>query len=92
MRFLPEFVLLSISITFIQGQLVIPKIDNLNAIISLSQAERWLSFDKVQEVQNRVFNTVIIGLSSQWDITTLAEVLEHLVGEYVPQISEMLIE
>jgi len=91
MGFLAEFVLLSLSIIFVQGRFV-PQINNLNAIISSLQAEQFLSLDKLQQLQSEAFATALNGLGNHWNVTTLAQALQQLVIQYIPQVARMPIE
>jgi len=92
MHLLIEFVLLAVGIACVQGGLVVPQINNLNAIISSSQVKQFLSPDKLQQLQNRIAAIAISGFANRWNVATFAQVLQQLVTQYIPQVTQMRIE
>ncbi len=92
MRFFATLTLLFICLSFVQGQLVIPKINDLNTVLSSSQFQQLLSVEKLQQLKNEIFTTIVTGLKNNWNIDTIAQVLEQLITQYVPQVNQMNIE
>ena len=54
--------------------------------------EQFLGPDKLQELQTQFFTTVVAALGNNWNIATLAQVLQQLVTQFVPQVAQMRIE
>jgi len=92
MRFFAGFTLLFISIALVQGHPVVPQINNLNGIISLLQVEQSLSPDKLQQLQNQIFATTAAARANHWNVATLAQALQQLVTQYLPQVAQIRIE
>ena len=62
----------------------------LNAI--LPQVAQLLSPDKLQELQSQFFATVVTALGNNWNMATVAQMLQQLVTQFVPQAAQMRIE
>jgi hypothetical protein len=87
-----KFVLLLISLVSVQGLPVIPEIHDLNGILSSPDLQQYLSTDKSQELRREVFATTLKALTNRWDVPAIAQALEQLVTQYVPQVKQMNIE
>lgn len=62
----------------------------LNTLIP--QVELFLGPDKLQELQNQFFTTVVTALGSNWNTGTAAQMLQQLLTQFIPQIGQMRIE
>jgi hypothetical protein len=54
--------------------------------------EQFVGADKLQELQNLFFTTVVTGLGSNWNLATLSQALQQLVTQFIPQASQMRID
>jgi len=62
----------------------------LNTLIP--QIEEYLGADKLQELQNQFFGTVVSALGNNWNLGTVSQLLQQLVTQYIPQIAFMRID
>ena len=62
----------------------------LNTIIP--HIEEFLGPDKLQQLQTQFFTTVVTSLGNNWNLDTLAQALQQLVTQFVPQLAQMRIE
>jgi hypothetical protein len=62
----------------------------LNTIIP--HIETYLGPDKLQALQNQFFGTVVTALGNNWNMNTVAQALQQVVTQYVPQAASMRIE
>ena len=74
-------------------------IDNIFALANqlqlntiLPQIQSFLSPDKLQQLQEQFFATVVTALGDKWNLNTIAQALQQLVTQFVPQVSHMRIE
>jgi hypothetical protein len=51
-----------------------------------------LTPDKLQQLQNQIFVTIAAARANHWNVATLAQALQQLVTQYVPQVAQMRIE
>lgn len=92
MHFSVKFVLLLISLVFVQGQPVISEIHDLNGLLSSTDLQQYLSADKSQALRREIFATTLRALTNHLDVPAIAQALEQLVAQYVPQVKQMNIE
>jgi hypothetical protein len=84
--------LLFVSLAFVQSQPVVLKINDLNTVLSSSQFQQFLSIHKQQQLQKEIFTTMVTCLGNHWNIAAIAQALEQLLTQYVPQVNQMHIE
>ncbi|UJR38165.1 hypothetical protein I4U23_030842 [Adineta vaga] len=75
---------------------------NLNDIIALAnkfqiqqfipQITQFLNGDKLQQLQNQFFATIIAAAGNNWDLSTIAQTIQQLVTQFVPQLGLMRID
>jgi hypothetical protein len=58
----------------------------------IPQIEQFLGPDKLQELQSQFFATVVSALGNNWNMATVAQMLQQLVTQFVPQVAQMRIE
>jgi hypothetical protein len=92
MRCFAELVFLFVSLAFVQGQPVVSEINDLNTILSSSEFQQYLSVDKLQQLRREIFATTLTCLGNHYDLAAIAQVLEQLITQYVPQVKQMHIE
>jgi hypothetical protein len=51
-----------------------------------------LSSDKLQQLQTQFLATVVTALGNNWNLNTVAQALQQLVTQFVPQAAQMRIE
>jgi hypothetical protein len=54
--------------------------------------EQFIGADKLQQLQNQFFATVVTGLGNNWNLATVSQALQQLVTQFVPQAAQMRIE
>jgi len=54
--------------------------------------EEFLGPDKLQELQDLFFNTVVSALGNNWNLATVAQALQQLVTQFIPQAAQMRID
>ena len=58
----------------------------------LPQVEQFLGPDKLQELQNQFFTTVVSALGGNLNMANVAQMLQQLVTQFIPQMAQMRIE
>ncbi|CAF0895492.1 unnamed protein product [Adineta steineri] len=57
----------------------------------IPQIQQFLSGDKLQQLQNQFFATVLAAAGNNWNVATLAQTIEQLVSQFVPEVSRIKI-
>ncbi|CAF0849388.1 unnamed protein product [Adineta steineri] len=57
----------------------------------IPQILQFLSGDKLQQLQNQFFATVLAAAGNNWNVATLAQTIEQLVSQFVPEVSRIKI-
>ncbi|CAF1652608.1 unnamed protein product, partial [Adineta ricciae] len=75
---------------------------NLNDILALAdklqlqqfipQVAQFLSSDKLQQLQNQFFATVVAAAGNHWNPATLGQAIQQIVTQFVPQLRQMRID
>jgi hypothetical protein len=71
---------------------ILALVDKFQLNTILPQIEQFLGPDALLQLQNQFFATVVTGLGNNWNIPTLAQALQQLVTQFVPQAAQMRIE
>jgi hypothetical protein len=71
---------------------ILALVDKFQLNTILPQIEQFLGPDKLQQLQNQLFATVIAGLGNNWNAATLAQAVQQLITQFVPQAAQMRIE
>lgn len=71
---------------------VLALVDKYQLSTILPQVELFLGPDKLQELQTQFFSTVVTALGNNWNIATVAQALQQLVTQFVPQMGAMRID
>ncbi|CAF4331529.1 unnamed protein product [Adineta steineri] len=58
----------------------------------IPQILQFLSGDKLQQLQNQFFATVLAAAGNNWNVATLAQTIEQLVSQFVPEVSRIKIK
>lgn len=58
----------------------------------IPQVATLLSPEKLQELQKKFLAVILNAATNNWNSATLAQTLQQLVAQFVPQISQMRIE
>lgn len=58
----------------------------------LPQIQQFLSGDKLQQLQNQFFSTVLAAASNKWNVAALAQALQQLISQFVPQTAQMRVD
>ena len=92
MRPIAEFALLFVAFAFVQAQLVVPKFDHLEDTLSSIEFEQFISVDQAQELRSEMLATLLTAFVEHWNVLDVAQALERLATENVPQINQMHLE
>ncbi|CAF0840688.1 unnamed protein product [Adineta steineri] len=57
----------------------------------IPQIQQFLSGDKLQQLQNQFFATVLAAAGNNWNVATLAQTIEQLISQFVPEVSRIKI-
>ena len=71
---------------------ILALVDKYQLSTILPQVEQFLGPDKLQELQTQFFATVVSALGSNLNMATVAQMLQQLVTQFVPQVAQMRIE
>ncbi|CAF4414978.1 unnamed protein product, partial [Adineta steineri] len=52
----------------------------------IPQIQQFLNGDKLQQLQNQFFATILAGAGNNWNVATIAQNIQQLVSQFVPQI------
>lgn len=58
----------------------------------LPQVASLLTPEKLQDLQNKIFATVVAALGNNWSSSAISQAIQQLVTQFVPQITQMRIE
>ena len=89
MRCLMNLVLLIVSLAFVQGQ---PVVSDLNDLLSSSEFQQDLSVVQLQQLRREIFTTTLTSFGNHLDLSAIAQALQQLIAQYVPQVKQMHIE
>jgi hypothetical protein len=74
---------------------------NINELLALAdkfqlssfipQIEQFLGADKLQQLQSQLLATMITALGNNWNSATVAQALQQLITQFVPQAAQMRI-
>jgi hypothetical protein len=51
--------------------------------------EQFLGADKLQQLENQILSTIVTALGNNWNSATLAQAIQQIVTQFVPQIAQM---
>ncbi|CAF3163989.1 unnamed protein product [Rotaria socialis] len=66
--------------------------DKLPLSTYLSQIQQFLSSDQLQQLQNQFLSTVLAAVGNEWDIAPLAQALQELFTQFVPETAQMRVD
>ncbi|CAF4729303.1 unnamed protein product, partial [Rotaria sp. Silwood1] len=58
----------------------------------IPQIHQFLSGDKFQQLQQQFFGTVLTAAGNHWSLPNLAQAIQQLVSQFVPEVSQMRID
>ncbi|CAF1654070.1 unnamed protein product, partial [Adineta ricciae] len=66
--------------------------DKLQLQQFIPQVTQFLSSDKLQQLQNQFFATVVAAAGNHWNPATLGQAIQQIVTQFVPQLRQMRID
>jgi hypothetical protein len=51
--------------------------------------EQFLGADKLQQLENQILSTIVTALGNNWNSATLAQAIQQIVTQFVPQLAQM---
>ncbi|CAF4916787.1 unnamed protein product, partial [Rotaria sp. Silwood2] len=58
----------------------------------IPQIHQFLSNDKFQQLQQQFFSTVLSAAGNHWSLANVAQAIQQLVTQFVPEVSQMRIK
>ena len=58
----------------------------------LPQLTQYLNADKLKQLQNQTFATIITALGNHWPIASIGQALQQVVTQFVPQVAQLRIK
>jgi hypothetical protein len=71
---------------------ILALVDKYQLSTIIPHIEQFLSADKLQQLQTQFFATVVTALGNNWNLNNVAQALQQLVTQFVPQATQMRIE
>jgi hypothetical protein len=71
---------------------ILALVDKYQLQTIIPHIEQFIGADKLQQLQNQFFATVVTGLGNNWNLATVSQALQQLVTQFVPQAAQMRIE
>ncbi|CAF0959159.1 unnamed protein product [Rotaria magnacalcarata] len=66
--------------------------DKLPLSTYLPQIQQFLSSDKFEQLQNQFLSIVLAAVGNKWDVAPLAQALQQLFTQFVPQTAQMRVD
>ncbi|CAF3016238.1 unnamed protein product [Rotaria sp. Silwood2] len=70
---------------------VLSLFDKLSLDQFIPQIHQFLSNDKFQQLQQQFFSTVLSAAGNHWSLANVAQAIQQLVTQFVPEVSQMRI-
>ena len=71
---------------------ILALVDKLQITTLIPQIQQFLNSDKLQQLQNQFFSTALAAANNHWNLATVAQAIQQLVTQFVPQVADMRIE
>ncbi len=71
---------------------ILALVDKFQLSTIIPNIEQLLSADKLQQLQTQFLATVVTALGNNWNLNNVAQALQQLVTQFVPQAAQMRIE
>ena len=71
---------------------ILALVDKLQITTLIPQIQQFLNSDKLQQLQNQFFATALAAANNHWNLATVAQAIQQLVTQFVPQVADMRIE
>ncbi|CAF2428598.1 unnamed protein product [Rotaria sp. Silwood2] len=70
---------------------VLSLFDKLSLDQFVPQIHQFLSNDKFHQLQQQFFNTILSAVGNHWSLANVAQAIQQLVTQFVPEVSQMRI-